>query len=133
MDSLRRGGCNCGAVRVEIRGAPVRAGLCHCLTCRKATGSPFMSFADWPRSQVTVTGETSHWRATTDRRHFCPACGSQLFATEDGNDEIEIRLGILDDAPGDIIPEYELWTDRREPWLTPVAGAAQYGRDRLRR
>ena len=70
-ERTRRGGCNCGKVQVDIRGEPIRVGLCHCLTCRKETGTPFMAFAVWDRRQVTVTGQTGSWTATTDYRHFC--------------------------------------------------------------
>ena len=126
VDRTRHGGCNCGQVRLEIRGEPVRVGLCHCLTCRKETGGPFMAFAVLDRGQVAVTGETASWTATTDHRHFCPACGSALFATHDADNEMEVRLGALDEAPSDLVPGYELWTPRRAHWLRPVAGAAQH-------
>lgn len=126
----RIGSCNCGQVRVEVRGEPVRAGLCHCLTCRKETGGPFMAFAIWDKGQVTVTGDTASWTATTDHRHFCPACGSALFGTHDADNEVEVRLGVLDDAPSDLTPDYELWVPRREHWLSPVAGAKQYSGNR---
>ena len=125
-ETTRQGGCNCGRVRIEVRGDPVRAGLCHCLTCRKETGGPFMAFAVWERSQVSITGETESWTATTDRRHFCPACGSSLFATDDRNDAVEVRLGTLDEAPSGIKPSYELWVSRREHWQPSVATAEQY-------
>jgi hypothetical protein len=126
----RRGGCNCGAVQIEARGEPMRVGVCHCLTCRKETGGPLMAFAVWDRSQVSVTGETHNWIATTDRRHFCPACGSSLFGTHDTDNEIEIRLGAFDDAPSGLTPSYELWIPRREHWVLPIAGTAQHVRNR---
>lgn len=125
-EMVRRGSCGCGKVRVEVRGEPVRVGLCHCATCRKETGGPFMAFAVWDRGQMLVTGDIASWTASTDRRHFCPACGAALFATHDGDDEVEVRLGVLDDAPSGLTPGYELWTPRREHWLAPVAGAAQH-------
>ena len=125
-ENMRRGGCNCGKVRIEVRGEPVRVGLCHCLTCRKETGGPFMAFAIWDKGQVSVSGETASWTAATDHRHFCRVCGSALFATQDGDDGVEVRLGALDEAPSDLVPGYELWTPRREHWLSPVAGATQH-------
>jgi len=130
VDDLRLGGCSCGAIRLEARGKPKRVGLCHCLTCRKETGSAFNAFAVWDRSQVTVTGVAQSWTDTTDQRHFCPRCGSSMFCTDDGNTEIEVRLGCLDDAPTDLTPEYELWTPRRERWLAPVGGSAQHSGNR---
>ena len=126
MGSVRQGGCNCGSVRLETRGEPTRVGLCHCLTCRKDTGGPFMAFAVWDRGDVSVTGETRSWTGTTDHRHFCPTCGSALFDIHDTDNEIEVRLGCFDHAPTDWAPEYELWTGRREYWMPPIAGAAQH-------
>lgn len=122
----RTGACNCGAVRLVLEGEPSRIGVCHCHTCRRETGSAFMAFAVWNRSQATVTGETRHWAADTDQRHFCPACGSALFAIGE-DDEIEVRLGCLDTAPSGLTPSYELWVGRREAWLPPVAAAQHRG------
>ncbi len=130
VEITRRGGCNCGQVQLEIRGDPMRVGLCHCVTCRKETGGPFMAFAVWDSSQVSVTGETGSWMAATDHRHFCPACGSTLFGTHDTDSEVEVRVGTLDDAPSGLAPGYELWVPRREHWLLPVSGAKQYSGNR---
>jgi hypothetical protein len=123
------GGCNCGTVRFRLTGSPIRTGLCHCQTCRKETGSVFMAYSVWHRADLTVTGETRSWTATTDHRHFCGACGSALFAT-DGSDEIEIRIGSLDRAPTELTPDHELWVHRREHWQAPLAGADQHGGNR---
>lgn len=60
-------------------------------------------------------------------RHFCPRCGSSLFARS--GDEIEVNLGVLD-APDQLTPTYELWTERREAWLPPFPLARRYARDR---
>ena len=125
-DIVRGGGCSCGRVRIEARGAPVRVGLCHCLTCRKETGAPFNAFAVWRTGDVAVSGETRSWAAQTVRRHFCPECGSAVYATDVDPGEIEIHLGALDDAPSDLAPTYELWVVRREPWQKPLPGAAQF-------
>jgi hypothetical protein len=122
----RIGGCNCGQVRFETSGEPVRVGLCHCLACRKETGSIGNFFAVWPADHVSMTGETRSWKQTTDNRHFCATCGSSVFAMVDGADEVEIRVGAFDDAPTDFTPAYELWIPRRERWLDPVDGAEQH-------
>ncbi len=123
------GGCNCGSVRFEVAGEPTRIGLCHCLTCRKETGSAFMAYAVWDQAAVTVSGKTSSWTDTTDRRHFCEICGSSLFAT-DGGAEIEIRIGSLDHVPTGITPDHELWVHRREHWQKPLAYADQHAGNR---
>ena len=120
---LRYGGCICGAVRFTVRGEPTVVGVCHCLECRKATGSVSMPYADWPEEAFTSSGETR----TFVGRSFCPTCGSRLFHLSPG--KVEIMLGALDDAPGDLKPAREGWIIRREPWLAPIAGASQHERN----
>ncbi|SDI65574.1 GFA family protein [Lutimaribacter saemankumensis] len=122
MDKIT-GGCLCGGIRFSAPPRPDRVGLCHCLDCRKHHGAPFFAAAVYPADAATVTGTT----LDHDGRHFCPRCGSSVFATS--GQEIELHLGALD-APGLFTPDYELWTIRREPWLAPVPGARQYLRDR---
>ena len=119
------GGCLCGAVRLAAAGEPYRVGLCHCLDCRKHHGALFFAAAIFPEDAVTVTGETRHYRG----RHFCPGCGSSVFARFD--DEIEVHLGTLD-APDRFMPSYENWTVRREGWLPEFPLARHYERDRER-
>ncbi|WP_127113952.1 GFA family protein [Shimia sediminis] len=117
------GGCLCGKVRVTARGAPDRVGLCHCLNCRKHHGAVFYAAAIFPRSAVSLEGDTSSYEG----RHFCPTCGSSVFAVT--GDEIELHLGALD-APDQFQPEYELWAKRREAWLPAFDGVQSFARDR---
>ena len=126
----RSGGCNCGQVRYEVVGEPLRVGVCHCETCRKDSGSAFSFFGIWPMASATLSGELGCWRSRAGGERFCRTCGSSLFSWEEGSGEIEIKLGTLDDPPGALTPAYELWTIRREPWLGHQGGAAQHVRDR---
>jgi hypothetical protein len=119
----RLGGCLCGAVRYEVDGNPLRVGLCHCADCRKVTGSAFVYFAVWPIDAFRSTGHTRVFAG----RCFCPNCGSQVFSIDD--QEAEIRAGSLDDPPADLLPLYEIWIQRRAPWLSPIAGADQHKGD----
>jgi len=85
-----------------------------------------MAFAVWPSDAVRVTGQTSQWTSSTDHRVFCPSCGSTLFASSGGSNEIEIRIGSLDDAPSTLAPQYELWVPQREHWLLALPGTDQF-------
>ena len=61
------------------------------------------------------------------RSLLLPPCGSRLIDTTDRGDTlIEIRIGSLDEAPFELKPEDEIWVKRRESWIPPVEGAAQY-------
>ncbi|QEW23299.1 hypothetical protein LA6_005536 (plasmid) [Paracoccaceae bacterium] len=116
-------GCLCGAVRMVTEGPPIRVGVCHCLECRKHHGAAFYAAAIFPTEAVTVSGKTGSWKG----RHFCPVCGSSVYATAEG--EIEVPLGAYD-KPGVFAPEYELWTIRREPWLPVFPGVPGFARNR---
>ena len=86
------GGCLCGDVRILALGLPSRVGLCHCLDCRKHHGALFYAAAIFPADAVTVEGEPREFRG----RHFCPRCGSSVFARN--GYEIEVHLGSLDEC-----------------------------------
>ncbi|MEM1284542.1 MAG: GFA family protein [Pseudomonadota bacterium] len=116
------GGCLCGRVRFVARGQPERVGLCHCLDCRKHHGAVFYAAAVFASDAVTVSGETSSYEG----RHFCPRCGSSVFART--GDEIEVHLGSFD-VPGQFAPTYELWTQRREAWLPPFSEVTGHAGD----
>ena len=117
------GGCLCGSVRFVAQGRPYRVGLCHCLDCRKHHGTLFHACAIFPASALTINGETRDYAG----RHFCPRCGSSVFACS--ADEVEVGLGALDDTD-QLRPTYELWTVRREGWLPAFPLTRHYERDR---
>jgi hypothetical protein len=110
----RTGSCLCGQVRYSLDGEPYLVGICHCLDCRKESGSMFSTYAKWPLGAFRYTGRirTSHGRS------FCPACGGRLFDLHDDN--VEVRIGSLDDAPSGLVPQQEGWIKRREHWLAPL-------------
>ena len=117
-DQIREGGCACGAVRFRVRGEPLRAGICHCLTCRKAHSSAFNAFAIFHPDQVQVSGELASWQSSPGyAQRFCPGCGSRVLGGD--GEEVELYIGSFD-QPGLFEPQYELWIGRREPWLEPL-------------
>jgi hypothetical protein len=118
-DAQFAGGCLCGAVRFEARGEPYRVGICHCMDCRKHSGSVFGAFAIFPAGAVTISGDA----ASYGDRGFCPNCGSPVFGH--WGDEIGLHLGSLD-APSQFKPSYELWMPRREEWLPEFDVARRY-------
>jgi uncharacterized protein YidB (DUF937 family) len=105
-------------------GATTQGRHMHCLDCRKVSGSFFSAFAIWPRTSFVSTGEF----ATHAGRSFCKDCGGRVFSVTDA--EAEIMLGSLDQAPGELIPEYELWVGRREEWMHELPWAVQFQHDR---
>jgi hypothetical protein len=70
----------------------------------------FYAAAIFNKDAVTVEGKTHQYEG----RHFCPRCGSSVFACT--GDEIEVHLGALD-AIDQFEPGYECFSKRREGWL----------------
>ncbi len=125
---VRTGGCLCGAVRYTVCGEPVQVGRCHCTDCQKESGSAFSVYAVWPIAAFAITGEL----ASYEGRGFCATCGSRILnPPEPGDDAVEIRIGSLDEAPFELMPEHEIWVKRRESWIPPVKSAAQYDENQL--
>ena len=130
-NSVHKGGCACGRVRVEARGEPYRVGVCHCLTCRKLHGMPFSFYAVFSPDAVTIKGQVDVFASSEHgRRYFCPACGSQVYSHYSRPDEIYVYPGSFDET-GLWEPTYELWTIRRDPWLPSFPNVInRYEKDR---
>jgi hypothetical protein len=123
--AFRSGSCLCRGVTFRVTGEPLRVGVCHCLDCRKASGSTFSAFAVWPREAFEqMTGSTGIY----SDRSFCLTCGGRVTTIHD--DEAEVMIGSLDQVPTDLTPQYELWVGRRETWLSPLRSATQFETDR---
>lgn len=117
-NEVSEGGCACGAVRFTVTGAPHRAGLCHCLICRKAHSAAFNFFLLFAHSQVEIRGELKDWKSSANYvRRFCPTCGSRVCGVDEK--EIELSIGSFDDV-GRFQPQYEIWVKHREPWLNAL-------------
>ena len=79
------GGCLCGAVRYRAEGAIGMTFLCHCRDCQLQSGSGNLPLMVVPRTGFSVEGATTGYESTGDSgrkaiRHFCPVCGSTLYA-----------------------------------------------------
>ena len=100
----RTGGCLCGAVRYEAEGEQKMSFLCHCRDCQRQSGSGNLPFLIVGKDGFRVSGDTWNFEKTGDsgrwmRRHFCPSCGSTLFAHAEAlPDAVMIFAGTLDDT-----------------------------------
>lgn len=84
---VHAGGCLCGGVRFETRGAPLRVTICHCRFCQRATGSAYMVEPIFRLDDLEVRGSPtvfdlrSAGSGQTVHVHFCATCGTKLFLT----------------------------------------------------
>jgi hypothetical protein len=121
------GGCLCGALRYEARGAPRSQGYCFCRDCRKASGSGFIPFLFFEASAVRVSGETKHSIAKAVRggdavRNHCATCSSLVFGGIVGKDGAHsIYAGSLDD-PSLFKPSIAIFTRDKPDWVLMPPG-----------
>ncbi|KAI1078841.1 Mss4-like protein [Whalleya microplaca] len=131
---MPEGGCLCGKVRVSYEGEPVAKALCHCIDCRKITGSTYSTNVIVPGEGFKLlSGSPKTFTKTGDTgnditSHFCGDCGSTLFRTGPsfGTTKV-VKAGILDDPKGldGAKPGAELFVDSRVNWVPQVPGTVQ--------
>ena len=118
------GGCLCGAVRYEGRGAPVVAGNCHCVDCRKSSGTGHCSHMGMLEEAFSVTGEVKFFDAPADSgsmvsRGFCPTCGSAVYSRNSNMEGLVFpRASSLDD-PEIFQPKFTVYASRAASWDKP--------------
>jgi hypothetical protein len=77
------GSCFCGAVEIEVSGAPEAMGYCHCRSCRSWSGGPVNAFSLWKPEAVRVTQGAqyvaSYRKTELSERKYCGRCGGHLM------------------------------------------------------
>ena len=99
MSAKRVGGCQCGAVRYEVRGKVTHQTLCHCTFCRRASAAPVVAwFSAAPHAFLVTAGELRTFSSSPGVvRSFCGNCGTPLTYQRDGLHEIDVTTCSLDD------------------------------------
>jgi hypothetical protein len=125
VSPARTATCACGQLSIECQGDPVRVSVCHCLDCKKRSGSAFAAQARFPADRVTVSGRSNQWSRVGDEGggavfDFCPGCGSTVFyrAVADP-DFVAVAVGAFAD-PSFPPPVYSVYEDRKHAWVEIV-------------
>lgn len=128
----REASCSCGQLRVSVEGEPLRISICHCLACKRRTGSAFGYQARFPIEGFEVAGERTEYIRRSDegeerRLSFCPECGSTVYYTlESQPDVVAIPVGAFAD-PGFPPPRVSVYESRRHAWVQPPDGIESEG------
>ena len=134
--TTRTASCRCGQLRATVTGDHVRFSVCHCLNCKKRSGSAFAAQARWPRDQVRIDGTSKTFVKVADSGnkasfHFCPDCGSDVYYEIDGkfddkfNDLVAIPVGTFDD-PYFASPAFSVWESRKHDWVEIVGPGVEH-------
>ncbi|TVY30873.1 hypothetical protein LHYA1_G000786 [Lachnellula hyalina] len=148
---MTQSSCLCGANRISYGETPILNFRCHCLDERKLTGAAFALNILWSTDELKVlSGELKTWSkvansGNTITNQFvpfaspafkaldflsvaCAECGSLLYRTSDGYPGVMvIKAGCIDgkDASLEFVPQVELFTRSRVPWVPAIEGAKQ--------
>jgi hypothetical protein len=128
ISRLRTGRCGCGAVSFRVDGDPNWVAHCHCRDCRAQTGSPFTTFAGFPRARFAWTGvpPAIHRSSPGVARSFCARCGTPMaFEGARWPDEVHIYVATVED-PASLVPQAHVYFGQALPWIQPADGLARY-------
>jgi hypothetical protein len=123
VSDVLTGGCQCGAVRFRVEGAPRYSTICHCRMCQKAFSAPFGAFASARAEAVVWTRGTRKRFLSSDTvaRTFCGDCGSPLtFEGANGSKHVALATCAFDD-PGSLPPTRQSDADAKLAWLDGLA------------
>src|SRR6478736_2359578 len=134
MNKPYTGGCACGAIRYEIRSAPVFQNHCQCRDCQKRSGTGHSSYLTFTgRADATVTGEATTWSVAADSGNdkvhtFCPTCGAPVYLTFAAMpDLIAVHATSLDE-PDLFIPQVLTYSARGLGWDAVDAALPKFAR-----
>ena len=112
------GGCLCGAIRYEARGAAYHRTVCHCSICRRSAGAPMVAWFSVKLADFAFTaGQPASYRSSNKaQRSCCPTCGTQLTFKLDAEDEIDVTICSLDD-PEAVPPDDHTYVASQLGWV----------------
>jgi len=133
MSAMRglTGRCLCAAVRYHS-GPAGWSTLCHCESCRRASGAHALGLVTVMAAefQWTAAAPASFRSSPSVTRSFCPTCGTPLSYSHDAwPQEIALTIGSIDQA-GQVPPTDHTWCCEALPWDGMNDGLPQYAKDR---
>jgi hypothetical protein len=103
MSDTYKGSCFCGAVEIEVTGAPAAMGYCHCADCGAWAAAPINAFNLFPPESVRVTkGEDNIGtfnKTENSFRKFCKICGGHIMADHPGMKLVDVYANVIPDFP----------------------------------
>ena len=124
--ALVSGGCLSGAVRWEARAPPRASVLCHCDTCRRATGSGAVGWLIFPQQAFRfVSGDPGQYHTDSDAdRTFCSTCGTPLTYHHHGDrpDDMDVTTGSADDGNA-WPPTKDIFVAEKLTWVAAIGDA----------
>lgn len=126
------GGCQCGALRYLLKGAPLGVYACHCKDCQRFSGTTHTLSMVVRAEHLEITaGQLAGFDKTADsgrtvRMLGCGTCGTKLWNEPLSAPHLLIlKPGTLDDMSW-ARPVGNIWTDRAMPWVNMDPGVPNF-------
>ena len=94
-----RGHCLCGKVSITAKSASANVSACHCRTCRRWGGGPFMDIdcgvdVEFDGQDNISVFDSSDWA----ERGFCRRCGTHLFYRLKESGQHMMPVGLFEES-----------------------------------
>src|SRR3712207_9420544 len=107
-EKVSDGGCLCGKVRYRVSERPRISAICHCVSCRRASGAQSVAWLTVAIEGFSfVTGDPARYRSSAEvSRTFCGGGGAKLTHQHgDGPGFIDGAAASLDE-PEEVPPTH---------------------------
>ena len=132
MSEKLLGRCLCGAVRYECGPLLYPPTLCHCTSCRRASGAHALGWVTVrTRDLRMIAGSPAEFESSPGvQRTFCGRCGTPLgYQNAKRPGEVDLTIGSLE-APSRAAPVDHIWMVDSPSWDRPADGLPQYQESR---
>lgn len=125
---LLTGSCTCGDLSYHLTGSPLFVHVCHCLDCKRRSGSAFAITTIVLEDDIVVTRgsvqDTSDDGVHT--RFYCASCGQEIWATSTRHQATALlRTGTLNDSRQLSVGAH-IWVKRKQAWVSLAEGVPQF-------
>ncbi len=132
MQETLTGRCLCGTVRYRLGDRLYPPTLCHCASCRRASGAHAVGWLTVREGDFRCTAGAPREIESSPgvRRAFCDRCGTPLtYRNAQRPGEVDVTIGTLDE-PGQAPPADHIWMADAPAWDRPGDGLPQYRQSR---
>jgi hypothetical protein len=115
--------CACGSVSVRFAGKVPSMFMCSCEDCQRASGAGHSAIVLARAADVTIAGGTGSFARAAESgatltRHFCPQCGTPLYAQSSRAPEVlMLPVGLFGAAAADwYVPNQLIFARSHRAW-----------------
>ncbi|MGD2134050.1 MAG: GFA family protein [Maricaulaceae bacterium] len=115
------GSCLCGAVSYTSVNDPQVVAHCHCVDCRKSSGTGHCTHIVAPEDGFSVSGEVKFYDRAADSgnvvsRGFCPTCGCAVYSKNSAMPGVVFPRASSLDNPDVVSPSMVVYASRAPAW-----------------